>query len=269
MLKKITENYFKFRRFSTLGISFFSWLKNKDIKDNGIYTIRLLGKDFIFTNPYWFFFNLDEIFFDKVYDLGECKDTITIVDCGANLGLSIIFFKMKYPNSVIYAFEPDPFLFRLLSKNIKNFSLSNVHLINSAVWSSNCSLDFIQDNNLGGHISSSNNHFSLEKKIQVDAISLNDFIRNKNVYFLKMDIEGAEYEVLNSMVNSLSNIKFLFVEYHSFYQKPQVLSSILDIISNAGFKYYIKEAYPNMKFPFKDFKNCFLYDLQLNVFAYK
>ena len=42
-----------------------------------------------------------------------------IIDCGANIGISLIYLKMVLPQSKIIAFEPDPFLFDYLTRNIK------------------------------------------------------------------------------------------------------------------------------------------------------
>ena len=40
------------------------------------------------------------------------------IDCGANIGISILFFKKQYPDCTIMAFEPNPHAFPLLEKNV-------------------------------------------------------------------------------------------------------------------------------------------------------
>ena len=45
-----------------------------------------------------------------------------IIDCGSNIGLSVLYFKHLFPNSDITAFEPDPELLNYLSQNLKSNS---------------------------------------------------------------------------------------------------------------------------------------------------
>jgi len=87
---------------------------------------------------------------------------------------------------------------------------------------------------------------------------------------LKIDIEGAEYEVLMDCRDSLLNVKNIFIEYHSFNISDQNLSEILQILQKNKFRYFIKS--PNNKdAPLINKKSKFnpAMDLQLNIFGYK
>ena len=60
-----------------------------------------------------------------------------IIDCGANIGLSVIYLKNLYPDAEIVAFEPDEQNFQLLQKNIASFGFKNVEARKEAVWTEN------------------------------------------------------------------------------------------------------------------------------------
>jgi hypothetical protein len=103
---------------------------------------------------------------------------------------------------------------------------------------------------------------------QIKSIRLNDLL-NKEVDFLKIDIEGAEYEVVKDCADNLSFVKNLFIEYHGNYDEMYKLNEILNILVDKGFKYYIKEAGSTYNQPFFETTNDYNFDVQLNLFAFK
>lgn len=212
-------------------------------------------------------FNLgyNELFKQEMYKFIANKKNPYIVDCGANLGMSVIYFKELYPESTIVAFEPDSYIFEFLNKNVASFGYNYVELINAAVWDSEGIIPFLAEGGAGGRIETGKNdgHLAIVKTVR-----LKDYITCKQVDFLKIDIEGAEYQVLKDCSNELHNVNLLFIEYHSLSEKNQKLHEILEIISNAGFRYQIKEAYSS-KYPFIKRTLNFGMDLQLNIFCYR
>jgi FkbM family methyltransferase len=242
----------------------------KIIKKKPSKMVRFVASEKIFQNKKIYIHDIasfelceDELFKQDMYKFETDKENPLIIDCGANLGMSVIYFKNLYPHSKIIAFEADEYIFEFLNKNIESFEY--VELINKAVWNKNDVLSFIVEGGAGGR---------LENKTQngiykdVTCIRLRDYLVNNKVDFLKLDIEGAEYEVLEDCKDLLFNIEFIFIEYHSMSDKEQNLHKILEIVQNAGFKYHIKEAYTS-KLPFIERKLNFGMDLQLNIFCYK
>lgn len=61
------------------------------------------------------------------------KNSPFIVDCGAHIGVMMLWFKSCYPSARIICFEPNPETFEILTFNVKNNNLKNVRLINAAV----------------------------------------------------------------------------------------------------------------------------------------
>ena len=116
----------------------------------------------------------------------------------------------------------------------------------------------------GGHISSIGNN---EKEIR--SVRLHDVINNEEIVdFLKIDIEGAEIEVLKDCSNVLHKVKNIFVEFHSFYNGPQELNVLLDILSKNGFRYYVQNEQIRQH-PFVNKRTTSIMDMQLNIFAYR
>lgn len=205
-----------------------------------------------------------EIFDREIYKFAPSNDSPKIIDCGANIGLSTIYWKQKFPNSTITAFEPDPIVYKSLTQNIQRIESNNVQLINKAVWFEETTIGFTSDGADGGKIF----NISDPEKLKVSTVNLNNLLKEP-IDLLKIDIEGAENELLPSCASNLKNVKNLFLEYHSDTNQQQELSKILRIIENAGFRYYIEgENYIKHPLYRKDLEQS-VFDLQVNIFAYR
>jgi FkbM family methyltransferase len=228
-------------------------------------TTHILKNNLTFIDSASFVSMYEEIFDKEIYNFKTTTDKPYIIDGGSNIGLSIIYFKKLYPFSDIIAFEPDKEVARVLEKNIKSFELNNVNVINKGLWNKEENLSFFSEGADGGRISDEN---TSSKNTTISTLSLRPFL-NKKVDFLKLDIEGAELEVLEDCADLLVNIDYLFVEYHSFINKKQTLNKVLDILTNSGFRYYIESIGVSSKKPFV-LRNLNLnMDLQLNIYAYR
>jgi FkbM family methyltransferase len=209
---------------------------------------------------------VDEIFGDEIYKFNSNTDEPYILDCGANIGLSIYYFKKLYPKAKIVAFEPDNKIFEMLEKNISLLSNNqNIELKKEAVWTEDTYLDFFSEGSLAGSCTVDFAHKNNTYKTK--AADLKIFL-NRKVDFLKMDIEGAENEVIFDIKNHLGNVENLFLEFHGLSGQPQNLDKILTLLSEKGFQYYIKQAGEIMKYPFcKEVPETF--NQQLNIFCFR
>lgn len=262
---KLIKNYIKkiieYRKYKRLGLSFgeFSVLKKQNKKNTSI----LFGKEIKITDSFWYLHSLNELFIDEVYKFNSNSTIPKIIDCGSNIGLSIIFFKRMYPDSEIMAFEPDNDIFNISKYNLNQFGINDVKLFQKAIWINEEPLVFAKTGSLGGHIVQEQS----ENTIVIQTFRLKDILCQK-IDFLKIDIEGPEYDILKDCEESLKNVDNIFVEYHSFSENPQMIGELLIILKNAGFKIYIKEAWENMKKPYIEKKGPY-FDLQLNIFGYR
>jgi FkbM family methyltransferase len=234
----------------------------KHLTPGKIYQRKIGNYHISFSNPQEFLHALKEIFADKCYDQSLPEDAY-IIDCGSNIGLSILYLKSIAPEANIIGFEPDEANYALLKKNIQENRLENITLHQAAVWTANTELSFEVTGSMGSAISLDNK----ENTIKVKGLRLKDFL-SKKVDFLKIDIEGAEYEVMKDISDSLHYVRNLFVEYHGTYKQNNELLEILDILHKNGFSFYIKEAASVYDRPFVPEKNGeWNYDVQLNIFC--
>ncbi len=208
-----------------------------------------------------------ELFGLEIYKFKNEKDTPLIIDCGANIGLSVIYFKRLFPKAKVIAFEPDKKIFDYLKFNINSFGFKDVELINKGLWKEETVLKFFSEGADGGRIANESMH---ENIIEIETVKLSSYLNNEtHIDFLKLDIEGAETQVLLECEAYLSQVKNIFIEYHSFSQQKQTLSTILSILENNGFRYYIEHIGVKSEHPFVSINDYVGFDNQLNIFGYK
>ena len=137
---------------------------------------------------------------------------------------------------------------------------------NEAVWVSNGKIAFESDGADGGRLvpEESNGTYL------VPCVDIRDIIMHyPRIEFLKIDIEGAENEVIPRLDGYLSHVERLFVEYHERRGKPQGLAEILSILSKNDLKYTIFNISDRIYSAFMkpwDHPN---YSQQLIIYAYR
>jgi FkbM family methyltransferase len=208
-----------------------------------------------------------EIYGDQSYLFRCQRDTPLIIDCGSNYGVSILWFKKNYPNARIVGVEADPVVFDMLSRNVSRRNFSDVKLLHRAVSSKSGHVPF---HCLGAdsgriHAGSPDGISSNSEIIDVPTVLLDDLIGEDEVDFLKIDIEGAELDVISGS-KKLNRVNQMFIEYHSFIDVPQQLSRLLSILENSGFRYYIDKVCSPQN-PYLEITINQGMDLQLRIFA--
>ena len=173
------------------------------------------------------------------------KDDV-ILDIGANVGTTSIYFAKKFPMVKIYAFEPVYYTWKNLKRNLHINNVKNiVHCENLAVSKeSNNFLTLRLDPYNSGATSSINNLNQNKKtthKFNVKTISLDDIFKKfniKKVKLLKIDCEGAEFDILyNSKQLQDGNIEYIVGEIHSFDKNSNNKEHLLEYLE----KYIDKE----------------------------
>jgi len=211
------------------------------------YQTKLAGFTVHYNDPRSLFSEYKLIFKDKIYQFDSLNKAPLIIDGGSHIGLSILYFKYIYPQSKIIGFEPDQETLTFLKKNVNG--LTNVQIIESGLYSQDDEISFDPDKTDGGKISTEGRN-----KIKVE--SLSKYI-NSEVDFLKLNIEGAELEVLKDLDTNgkFPLIKELCLEWHSFAGQKQNLGELLSILEKNGFKYLVNHfdyrINPRLKPPFK------------------
>ncbi len=205
-----------------------------------------------------------EIFEHHIYCFPTKEERPYIIDGGANIGLSVLYLKKLYPNSQIIAFEPDDRIFAALQSNIEKSEYRDITLLCRALWSSETELNFMSEGSDAGRLCQGDD----PSNQVVRTARLRDYL-NRKVDFLKLDIEGAETEVLMDCADLLNNVENLFVEYHSFSKEPQTLHTITSILIYAGFRIYVTQPRSLSPEPFMKRYASLGMDLQLNIFAFR
>jgi FkbM family methyltransferase len=185
-----------------------------------------------------------EAFVYENYALKATTVPITIVDCGANIGVSLLYFRMKAPNARIIAFEPHPATFALLSRNVEANALT-VELHNLALANKHGETTlYTPEGDTASQSASVHKDFAVRAKaltsLTVKTAPLSAYITGP-VDVLKIDIEGAELSVLEDLTESgaIAHVHMMFVEYHYITSEEHSSSfaRFLQLIEDAGFTY--------------------------------
>jgi FkbM family methyltransferase len=138
-----------------------------------------------------------------------------IIDCGANNGISSLFFAFEYQNAKIVAVEPDPENFEMLNLNTANLLIDKYQL---AVTSSKAelNLDYADGSAWGVRTKPRGN---IDSAI-IQSVGINElYIKygQENIPFIvKLDVEGAEFEIFSSNIEWLKHTPIVIVELHDW-----------------------------------------------------
>ena len=183
-----------------------------------------------------------------------------IIDCGSNVGVSVLYQRMHHSRARIMCFEPDPAVFACLEENLRMNGVTNVECRPEAVWVHGEGVEFASEGADGGSI-------TVGAGKLVPSVRLKTVLeRFPEVDLLKIDIEGAETDVLLDAGDLLKRVRFLYVEYHSFQGAPQRLHQLLGVLSSQGFRYYINRIGVFHKRPFVGPESGIM-DMQLDIHA--
>jgi FkbM family methyltransferase len=154
---------------------------------------------------------LDQVFVDREYDLPYTFSTPSVVvDAGANIGLTSLFFAERYPSATIVAIEPDLANFTLLEANVA--SQPNVVPICAALWHEHAGVT-LEDPGLGPW--GIRARPSEPGEIEVATVTMEELCdRYGNIDLLKIDIEGAERNVLAESSAWIGRVESIAIELH-------------------------------------------------------
>lgn len=145
------------------------------------------------------------------------KEGDIVLDCGAYCGTTVYYFsQLAGETGKVIALEPDKENYKALLKNIKIHNLKNVIPLNMCLWDKKGKLGFNTEGNLGSCLSSI--HGEIPSTF-VDATSIQDIINDykiDKIDFIKMDIEGAEINVIESVKDYLkkNTVNLAIASYH-------------------------------------------------------
>ena len=195
---------------------------------------------------------LTEIVYNNEYNLDKFKNIKgTIIDIGGNSGVATIILAKQNPDSKIYSYEPDHNLYLNIIKNVQINNLNNVYVFNIAVSDKNgvCQLSKFPSMTGANTIYANNKFIDYTRNTVINntikTISLDTLINEhkiKSIDLLKIDCEGAEYNIIyGSNLFKKNIVKNMVGEFHDL-KYTDTLNNSDDLIKYC--KLYIKE--PNI-----------------------
>jgi FkbM family methyltransferase len=190
---------------------------------------------------------------DEIIEHFTPKQGDIVVDIGANIGrYTIISSKRVGTNGKVVAIEAHPGNFEMLNRNIKLNRLTNVIPLNYAAYSKETKIKlYVPDEESGYTIYHTLMERTGKKFVEVDAITLDyllvqlngirDGVEGVEVNWIKIDVEGAEFEVLKGAANVLSKSKdiALLIEVHG----PDNYRPIVEFLNLYNFVVEFEKTY--------------------------
>lgn len=186
----------------------------------------------------------DQIFislsYGKLEDLGPIH---TVIDVGANIGLSSVFFSSRLNNPKIIALEPEERNYKQALKNTRAYN--NIQVIHGGIWPKKSTLTICNSDSsgsLGFQLKEVTK--SMQSSNQVNCFTISEILESQGwetLDLLKLDIEGAEKELFedHSCQDWINRVKILVIELHDWI-KPHSSRSFFRAISK----------FENMEFQF-------------------
>ncbi|MEM9444561.1 MAG: FkbM family methyltransferase [Verrucomicrobiota bacterium] len=159
----------------------------------------------------------DQVFKHLHYEIDTLRPVESIIDAGANIGLTSVYFASRYPSARILALEPEQSNYMLLQKNVGPYE--NIVPIQGALWNENTKLS-IFDSGLDewGYQTAPISEESGERCIQeVSGWTVEELMQEHDIDFtslLKIDVEGAEKEVFQEPSEWMNRVGIIAIELH-------------------------------------------------------
>lgn len=227
------------RNWNVYLLLYFRILKNDPVlllKNNLKIKLRTNSTDiYAFTNI-WIW----EEYKNKILSIG--KNDI-IIDIGAHIGLFSLYASQFCTDGKIYSFEPIKSNFDLLSFNINLNKIKNIKSFRKAVSDESGILRL--------YLSSDNAAHSIflkgEMYEDVESTTLIEIMDSNEIEIcnlLKLDCEGSEYTILNSLPESyFQRIQNIVMEYHLANERPELIKNLMNKLSSLNYQLIENKKY--------------------------
>ena len=228
-------------------------------------TVTLLGRSFEVLDVVRFMENKNVLFDRELYRFATTEDVPRIIDCGAGVGLYRVLLQACLPQELPFvAFEADPRVFEVLKRNCASWGAHDIRLIPKAVWTRESTLPFRGDGKWSGRV---DEEATGDDVPRVPTCRLRDYLTER-VDLLRIDIQGAEVDVLLDCADRLGQVQNLAVDYHSVFNRPQRLDELTGLLARAGFRmHFLATPQSDRPFLYRHLEGGI--DAQLHIFAFR
>lgn len=171
-----------------------------------------------------------------------------VIDIGAHIGLFSIYASQFCTGGKIFCYEPIKENYDLLTQNIKLNNLQNVYPHNAAVSKSIEEITIYLNNDEAGH----SMFFATENYRKAKSTTLKNIFDDNKIdrcNFLKLDCEGAEYEIIDTTPTKyFDKIDKMIIEYHMADTKPQLLENLKNKLSSLSYSLSSKTLFHDIGF---------------------
>lgn len=202
-----------------------------NVANNAKFKLRVNTSDKLILLEVW----KTKAYIDQDFNI---KKNDVVVDIGANIGAFSVLASKKAFDGKIYAYEPDKENYDMLKKNNALNDLHNVFVSNAAVTEKKGHIDFFTSKlNNGGHSIYSTDS---KKATKVKSTTLSDIFKINNlkrINYLKIDAEGAEYNILlNTPAKIIRKVDKIVLEYHDYLNHDHDYKDLEEYLEGNGFK---------------------------------
>ncbi|CAC9541828.1 hypothetical protein [uncultured Gammaproteobacteria bacterium] len=232
----------------------FKFMKDRKNKSHAVQSFKYQGREIYYRSSTSDMTVIYEIIlkkkFQSEYYIPKIVDPKVILDIGANIGATTIYYANRFPDAKIFSFEPLLENYKILEKNTKN--LKNVSIFNYGLGKSDGFFDIYltdDEENFGGatmHNLNTTEGKSIQscevRRVETTLKSLNI----SSIDLIKIDTEGAEFDILmNFPYDVISNTKWITGELHGNQD-----FELLAYIENIGFNIAMKKNAEDKLFMF-------------------
>jgi FkbM family methyltransferase len=156
----------------------------------------------------------------------------SIVDLGANVGYSLVYFGRRFPLATIEAFEPHPAHVRQAARHVElNGLRDRVTLHAAAAGDRDCRMFLLDSENQSTLVSRAG-----EGRFEVPVVDWLAAASGRRIDFLKMDIEGSEYAILFDPRFAAMDVASLVLEWHETPERPAGGDDIAGLLRGLGYR---------------------------------
>jgi FkbM family methyltransferase len=155
----------------------------------------------------------EHVFVNEEYGFSLAQPPSVIIDAGANVGMSAVYFSIRYPGATIIAIEPEPTNFELLKKNTELYP--NIIPVNAALWNHDGIVQ-VHDSG-GGHWGMRVASADTSSDSKITSVTLQTLLKQHeigHIDLLKVDVEGAEYEIFEDAPLWIDHVDVICIELH-------------------------------------------------------